>query len=267
MQTEANIEQQQQSAYVQSMPELQSNEDQVKNDQTSARPEYFPKELWDDIKGQPKIEEVYKKLSESEKRIEGFRKVLSDKKSFEEYKAKEGQPIVEQVEEAYQLSEEVPLDVIPLKEQDLEQIWSSAKASGINNKQINTFLKSMMEIEKAEAEVFKKETYEKLGPDADKLIKNIDSFIMARLNAKTFSEEEGKAIADVINNGGADGIRAFAKIIELTGEKAIPISVRAHSEHNTFEDAKYALMEALKQSGGKETQEVRQAREKLERFN
>jgi len=225
------------------------------------RPDYFPEDLWDSEKGQPKLEDVYKKLTESEKRIEGFRKVLSDKKSFEKYKEEEA----ESISEEYKFDEDIPNE--ELDDEDKNTLLHLAKTTGLNNQQLNTFTKTLIEKAKETTESFKQSELSKLGPDAEKLIKNIDAFVDARVKSKTFSEEESKAMFDIINKGGAAGIRAFAKVIEMTGEKPIPVSIKSHSDYNTLRDTKEALFDALKRSGGKENSEIREIRERLEKFN
>ena len=265
MQTESNIEQSQ-SVNVQSGYELEKNPEPSNTAQTAAKPDYFPQELWDNEKGQPKVEDVYKKLKESEKKAEGLRKVLGDKKLFEEYKTKEAEELNKnKEEEKYELNEELVKE--NLKEGSLNKLIEIAKKNNLNNNQFNELCKDIFIEEVKEQEEFKKAELEKLGPDAKEIIHNIENFLTAKLNSKFISEGEHHALVNIIDAGGADGMRAFAKIIEMTGEKSIPISVRSVNPHGTLNDLKLEYREAIRNAGGQLTPEVAKIIEKIEQFH
>jgi len=233
--------------------------------QVRERPDYIPEDYWDTDKGEPKLEDAFKKMQEANEKADKLRKVLSNKKSFEEYKKAEGEQVEsEGVPQEYKFDDVSPELMEKITEGELNLYTQAAKESGLNNEQAAKLLETYSsEIIEAQNQNRQAEL-EKLGPEGESLLGSLYEYGQGRVNAKMFSDEEFNAYQNMIST--ASNARILGKIIEMTGEKPIPVSVRANSDTQSLQDAKYELMDALRKGNRKETREVKEAREKLARL-
>jgi len=228
------------------------------------RPEYIPEQYWDKEKNSPKFEDAFKKLKETEEHALKLRKVLSDKKSFEEYKKSQGEEVIDPENLEYDFESLDPSIAETFSEDHLNIYKEIAKESGLKNDQALTILKNYSDKIKSAQDAKRAEELEKLGPDANNLLDNLKDFGQGKVNAKMFSEEEFSSYLEMIKS--ASSARILAKIIELTGEKPIPKSVGITSDMQSFQRIKEEYMEAVKESGGKETTKVQIASQKIEDY-
>ena len=221
------------------------------------RPEGWPEDLWDKEKGVPKLEDASDRLTKAEKAANDFRKILSDKKSIEAYhKEQEGDKGVPEKYEFEILSEEWGGD-----RQSVEYFSNAAKEAGLNNGQANVILNKFMEQQDERSIARRDEEVKKLGEDAQGVLSGINDFINARVTNGTFSKEEGDAFAGLVVD--ADSARAISKVISMTGEKAIPTSMRMVSQHKSTQDIKECMVEALRKGDEKTVRELREELQKM----
>lgn len=229
-----------------------SEEKKIDSPQSSEeKPESWPEDLWDKNKGGPKYDETLQRLQTAEKRVEDLRKKLStkgdDKDAPEEYKF-EGLP-----------------EGIDSKDPSMALFSSAAKEAGLSNEQANTVLSQYLNASMKNVDESRKAEVEKLGPDGSQMLSSLSQFGQARVNNKTFSDQELGIYKEMINSAGA--ARVMSKIVEMTGEKPLPTSVRALSDIPSVEDVKSSMVEALKISDrGQREKAMRDARRQLERL-
>lgn len=191
------------------------------------RPEYWPEDLWDEESGAPKYEAAYKRLSTAEKRAEDLRRALSNKNEAPDEYTFENLPEF--------LSDNV---------EALDSFKLAAKEAGLNNDAAERVLvKYHEEIQNRMVQAVEAEK-QKLGADGQVLLDNIKGFVDTRKINGTLSEGEAEAVLALI--GTADAARALGKIIDMTGEKSIPTSVRIANDAGSLRDIEAEYVEALK---------------------
>ena len=197
----------------------------------SGRPEYWPEDLWDQEADKPKFKETIDKISKYEKMAEDMRKKLSNKDKVPEKYEYEGLP-----------------ESIANEAEVIDAFSRAAKEAGLTNHQANTVLNNYIEqIGQEDGELMtakRNAEIEKLGENAESILMQIKNFADVRVARGTFSQEEASALLDSITT--AEGARALAKAIEMTGEMAIPSSFTAQSQSKSIEDVKGLMVEAYK---------------------
>lgn len=201
------------------------------------RPEYFPEKFWNDEDG-PDVEGLVKSYREMEK-------------NFSQGKHK--------VPEEYDISF-AEQSGIPQDDPLMARFSSWAKEHGVSQSAFEALAKDYIEMETSSLEQFKVDVQaekDKLGPDADQIIKSTASWANGLLNKGVFNEEELEAFKTAA--GTAAGVRALQKLRRFYGEAQIPVA-EPSMEGVPTKDELYAMV------GTKEYKEDPAYRNKVQKW-
>lgn len=201
------------------------------------RPEYFPEKFWNDEDG-PDVEGLVKSYREMEK-------------NFSQGKHK--------VPEEYDISF-AEQSGIPQDDPLMARFSSWAKEHGVSQNAFEALAKDYIEMETSSLEQFKVDVQaekDKLGPDADQIIKSTANWANGLLNKGVFNEEELEAFKTAA--GTAAGVRALQKLRRFYGEAQIPVA-EPSMEGVPTKDELYAMV------GTKEYKEDPAYRNKVQKW-
>jgi|TARA_R100000329_G_scaffold78910_2_gene67657 hypothetical protein len=201
------------------------------------RPEYFPEKFWNDEDG-PDVEGLVKSYREMEK-------------NFSQGKHK--------VPEEYDISF-AEQSGIPQDDPLMARFSSWAKEHGVSQSAFEALAKDYIEMETSSLEQFKVDVQaekDKLGPDADQIIKSTANWANGLLNKGVFNEEELEAFKTAA--GTAAGVRALQKLRRFYGEAQIPVA-EPSMEGVPTKDELYAMV------GTKEYKEDPAYRNKVQKW-
>ena len=183
------------------------------------RPEYFPEKFWNDEDG-PDVEGLVKSYREMEK-------------NFSQGKHK--------APEEYDISF-AEQSGIPQDDPLMERFSSWAKEHGVSQAAFESLAKDYIDMEMSSLEQYKVDVQaekEKLGPDADQIIKSTAEWANGLFNKGVFNEEELEAFKQ--SAGTAAGIRAMQKLRRFYGEAKIPVAQPSDEGVPTVEEL-YAMV-------------------------
>ena len=183
------------------------------------RPEYFPEKFWNDEDG-PDVEGLVKSYREMEK-------------NFSQGKHK--------TPEEYDISF-AEQSGIPQDDPLMERFSSWAKEHGVSQAAFESLAKDYIDMEMSSLEQYKVDVQaekEKLGPDADQIIKSTAEWANGLFNKGVFNEEELEAFKQ--SAGTAAGIRAMQKLRRFYGEAKIPVAQPSDEGVPTVEEL-YAMV-------------------------
>jgi hypothetical protein len=183
------------------------------------RPEYFPEKFWNDEDG-PDVEGLVKSYREMEK-------------NFSQGKHK--------APEEYDISF-AEQSGIPQDDPLMERFSSWAKEHGVSQAAFEALAKDYIDMEMSSLEQYKVDVQaekEKLGPDADQIIKSTAEWANGLFNKGVFNEEELEAFKQ--SAGTAAGIRAMQKLRRFYGEAKIPVAQPSDEGVPTVEEL-YAMV-------------------------
>jgi hypothetical protein len=166
------------------------------------RPEYFPEKFWNDEDG-PDVEGLVKSYREMEK-------------NFSQGKHK--------APEEYDISF-AEQSGIPQDDPLMERFSSWAKEHGVSQAAFEALAKDYIDMEMSSLEQYKVDVQaekDKLGPDADQIIKSTAEWANGLFNKGVFNEEELEAFKQ--SAGTAAGVRAMQKLRRFYGEAKIPVA-------------------------------------------
>ena len=216
------------------------------------KPAEWPEELWDRDKGIPKYQDTLTRLSTAEKRAEDMRKKLS---------TKDDKPA--EVTEEYKF-ENLP-EGLASDSKELEVFSSAAKHAGLSNEQAGKLVSEYYRATAEDVDARRVAETELLGPDGKVMLEGLGMFGKSRLNNRTFSEEEHLVFQEMVSS--ARSARVMAKIVEMTGEQALPASTRAMSDAPSVEDLKLEMVAALGlQDRTQKEVALRAARSRMEQY-
>lgn len=200
------------------------------------KPDWIPDQFWDAEKGEPLLRELVK--SQQDLRA----------------KVSRGEGKVPEKAEAYALPkiEGLPDNAVPADDPLWSKVRQAAHASGVTQKQLDAVLAPYLEY--ARDQMFNKdptadregmrraaeEELGKLGPNGRMLIKDIGGWLAGMESRGSLTKDEVQALRGV---GSAAGIRALAKLRELSGERPMPLD---HLVADTMseQDARRLLVES-----------------------
>jgi hypothetical protein len=183
------------------------------------RPEYFPEKFWNDEDG-PDVEGLVKSYREMEK-------------NFSQGKHK--------APEEYDISF-AEQSGIPQDDPLMERFQGWAKEHGVSQAAFEALAKDYIDMEMSSLEQYKVDVQaekEKLGPDADQIIKSTAEWANGLFNKGVFNEEELEAFKQ--SAGTAAGIRAMQKLRRFYGEAKIPVAQPSDEGVPTVEEL-YAMV-------------------------
>ena len=183
------------------------------------RPEYFPEKFWNDEDG-PDVEGLVKSYREMEK-------------NFSQGKHK--------TPEEYDISF-AEQSGIPQDDPLMERFSSWAKEHGVSQSAFEALAKDYIDMEMSSLEQYKVDVQaekDKLGPDADQIIKSTAEWANGLFNKGVFNEEELEAFKQ--SAGTAAGIRAMQKLRRFYGEAKIPVAQPSDEGVPTVEEL-YAMV-------------------------
>ena len=196
------------------------------------RPDYFPEKFWNDEDG-PDVEGLVKSYREMEK-------------NFSQGKHK--------VPEEYDISF-AEQSGIPQDDPLMARFSSWAKEHGVSQSAFEALAKDYIEMETSSLEQFKVDVQaekDKLGPDADQIIKSTANWANGLLNKGVFNEEELEAFKTA-------AVRALQKLRRFYGEAQIPVA-EPSMEGVPTKDELYAMV------GTKEYKEDPAYRNKVQKW-
>lgn len=183
------------------------------------RPEYFPEKFWNDEDG-PDVEGLVKSYREMEK-------------NFSQGKHK--------APEEYDISF-AEQSGIPQDDPLMERFQGWAKEHGVSQAAFEALAKDYIDMEMSSLEQYKVDVQaekDKLGPDADQIIKSTAEWANGLFNKGVFNEEELEAFKQ--SAGTAAGIRAMQKLRRFYGEAKIPVAQPSDEGVPTVEEL-YAMV-------------------------
>jgi hypothetical protein len=183
------------------------------------RPEYFPEKFWNDEDG-PDVEGLVKSYREMEK-------------NFSQGKHK--------APEEYDISF-AEQSGIPQDDPLMERFSSWAKEHGVSQAAFEALAKDYIDMEMSSLEQYKVDVQaekDKLGPDADQIIKSTAEWANGLFNKGVFNEEELEAFKQ--SAGTAAGVRAMQKLRRFYGEAKIPVAQPSDEGVPTVEEL-YAMV-------------------------
>ena len=183
------------------------------------RPEYFPEKFWNQEEG-PDIEGLVKSYKEMEK-------------NFSQGKHK--------APEEYDVGFTKDLG-IPDDDPLLERFQGWAKDHGVTQAAFEALAKDYIEMETASIEQYKVDVQaekDKLGPDADQIIRSTAEWANGLFKKGVFNEEELEAFKQ--SAGTAAGVRAMQKLRRFYGEAKIPVA-QPSDEGVPTEEELYAMV-------------------------
>jgi hypothetical protein len=183
------------------------------------RPEYFPEKFWNDEDG-PDVEGLVKSYREMEK-------------NFSQGKHK--------APEEYDISF-AEQSGIPQDDPLMERFQGWAKEHGVSQAAFEALAKDYIDMEMSSLDQYKVDVQaekEKLGPDADQIIKSTAEWANGLFNKGVFNEEELEAFKQ--SAGTAAGIRAMQKLRRFYGEAKIPVAQPSDEGVPTVEEL-YAMV-------------------------
>jgi hypothetical protein len=201
------------------------------------RPDYFPEKFWNQEEG-PDIEGLVKSYKEMEKNFsQGKHKAPEDYDvSFAEQSG------------------------IPQDDPLLDRFQGWAKEHGVSQAAFEALAKDYIDMEMSSLEQFKvdvKIEKDKLGPDADQIIKSTAEWANGLFNKGVFNEEELEAFKGAA--GTASGVRAMQKLRRFYGEGNIPTAQPSDEGVPTLDEL-YAMV------GTKEYKEDPSYRNKVQKW-
>jgi hypothetical protein len=183
------------------------------------RPEYFPEKFWNDEDG-PDVEGLVKSYREMEK-------------NFSQGKHK--------APEEYDISF-AEQSGIPQDDPLMERFQGWAKEHGVSQAAFEALAKDYIDMEMSSLDQYKVDVQaekDKLGPDADQIIKSTAEWANGLFNKGVFNEEELEAFKQ--SAGTAAGIRAMQKLRRFYGEAKIPVAQPSDEGVPTVEEL-YAMV-------------------------
>lgn len=183
------------------------------------KPEYFPEKFWNDEDG-PDVEGLVKSYREMEK-------------NFSQGKHK--------APEEYDISF-AEQSGIPQDDPLMERFQGWAKEHGVSQAAFEALAKDYIDMEMSSLEQYKVDVQaekDKLGPDADQIIKSTAEWANGLFNKGVFNEEELEAFKQ--SAGTAAGIRAMQKLRRFYGEAKIPVAQPSDEGVPTVEEL-YAMV-------------------------
>jgi hypothetical protein len=201
------------------------------------RPEYFPEKFWNQEEG-PDIEGLVKSYKEMEK-------------NFSQGKHK--------APETYDVSF-AEQSGIPQDDPLLERFQGWAKDHGVSQAAFEALAKDYIDMEMSSLEQYKVDVQsekQKLGPDADQIIKSTAQWANGLFSKGVFNEEELEAFKGAA--GTAAGVRAIQKLRRFYGEGNIPTAQPSDEGVPTLDEL-YAMV------GTKEYKEDINYRNKVQKW-
>jgi len=201
------------------------------------KPDYFPDKFWNQEDG-PDIEGLVKSYKEMEKNFSQGKHKTPDSYdvSFAEEKG------------------------IPTDDPLLERFQGWAKDHGVTQAAFEALAKDYIEMETASIEQYKVDVQaekDKLGPDADQIIRSTAEWANGLFKKGVFNEEELEAFKQ--SAGTAAGVRAMQKLRRFYGEAKIPVA-QPSDEGVPTEEELYAMV------GTKEYKEDPAYRNKVQKW-
>lgn len=248
---ESNVQENRSPSSLLPESEAQAESESEQKESKAERPDYWPEDLWDKERGTPKLEDANERIKKAEEIAMGLRKKLSTK-DVEDKKEPESS-----VPESY--------DFEALKSEEFEGMADelavntfgrAAKEAGLTNEQANTVVNEYLKVTQEQIEEVKTKEVAKLGDDAEYILSTINNYLTARVNNKTFSQEESQALANAITT--AQGARALSKLIMQTGDKSIPTKVRFTGENRALKDVQDEMTVAVRARDEKRVEQLRE---------
>ena len=220
----------------------------------AGRPEGLPDQFWDPDKNSVRAGELAKSWLDLRRKVS------------------RGEGTIPEKPEAYTLPEvEGGKDRVPADDPLWTTMRGAAHAAGVTQKQLEALAKPFLEFglkargetkpadpaaEQAAVEAATKAEMEKLGPNARVLVADMKNWIGGMEARGSLGKDEAAALRLL---GNAAGIRALAKLRELTGQKPIPLDNLA-DDGATEADARRIMREGL---GKNDQQMIAKARRML----
>ncbi|WP_206934141.1 capsid assembly protein [Roseococcus thiosulfatophilus] len=202
------------------------------------RPDYIPENFWDAEKGEPRIEQMARTVAEL--RLKISRGAQNVPKAADDYKL----PAIEGL----------PAEAVKPDDPLWSDVRKAAHENGLSQAQLEALAKpylarlaEAMQQQQATAspEVIQQryaEEIKRLGPEGPAVLRDVKSWMGGLEQRGILSREEAQALYGVTN---ADGVRALAKLRQLTGEKPIPVTALEDGK-GSLEDAKRMMTEGYK---------------------
>lgn len=204
------------------------------------RPDYIPENFWDAEKGEPRIEQMARTVAELRAKIS--RGEQKAPKAPEDYKL----PTVEGL-----AAEAVKPD---------DPLWTDVRKAahemGLSQAQLEALAKpylarmaEAMQQQQADAspEVVQQryaEEVKRLGPEGPALLRDVKGWMGGLVQRGILTAEEAGALRGV---GNADGVRALAKLRQLSGEQPIPVTA-VEDGKGSLQDAQRMMTEGYKKN-------------------
>jgi hypothetical protein len=208
----------------------------------AGRPEGLPDQFWDPDKNSVRAGELAKSWLDLRRKVS------------------RGEGTIPEKPEAYTLPEvEGGKDLVPADDPLWTTMRGAAHAAGVTQKQLEALAKPFLEFglkargekkpadpaaEQAAVEAATKAEMERLGPNARVLVADMKGWIGGMESRGQLTKDEAGALRLL---GNAAGIRALAKLRELTGEKPIPTDNLA-AEGGTEADARRIMREGMQKN-------------------
>jgi hypothetical protein len=223
------------------------------------RPDGLPDQFWDPDKKSVRAPELAKSWLDLRRKVS------------------RGEGTIPEKPEAYTLPEvEGGKDLVPADDPLWTTMRGAAHAAGVTQKQLEALAKPFLEFglkargekqpadpaaEKAAVEAAAKAEMEKLGPNARVLVADMKNWIGGMEARGSLGKDEAAALRLL---GNAAGIRALAKLRELTGEKPIPTDNLA-AEGGTEADARRIMREGMQKGDQGMVEKARRMLAELEK--